>query len=712
VIFSIRLIRLIRPIDSASSLRARPISRSAVLGRAGSALQFLLASTIGLIGLIGLICSVPTASAAVLKSPPSSLGLVGYWKLDDGTSTKATDFSGNGNTGTLTNGPTWGAGKRGKSLSFDGTNYVSIPTISLAGDFSISFWSYLNAVNGNEDAIVGKAAGGNDINFFNQRVRIYNGTSDEIAASTAATIATWQHWTFTRSGTSYVVYLNGIQDNTSTGTVFAYVLDVISKGNAGTLRGKLDDLRIYNRALSATEISQLYSGGGSGTVKAKDNTGLAAYWSFEDGVGTTTTDFSGNGRTGFFTGQYGNVPLWQSGKRGKALYFDGFSRGVYFNDDDAFSPATNPNMTIALWYKETAVNPNTTPIVKSGEWSMGAGGVGHEFSFGATTAADVTHCAAGSAVSPTVGTWYHLVGTIANGDQLLSTCTFYINGAYISSNTSQTSNSMSNTTSTLQLAGNGFALEGMLDDVRIYHRVLSATEVANLYNSGATTANQTIKTVSRNGLVGYWSMDDGFGSTTTDFSGRGNHGALTNMTAEDWVTGKRGKALDFDGSNDYVLITNTSSTELTADFTISAWIYPTSLYHTNYPTIISKRNSGNFDNMDWELFYYASPNADIEFWFGGAGSVTLASGIRPPVNQWSMITVTRSGSSFTFYNNGVFASSGNSGVAMPEGDNIRIGSLEAALTLEDYFAGKIDEVRLYNRALSADEIRSLYQIGR
>ena len=75
--------------------------------------------------------SASTAHASVIQRQPNNLGLVGYWSFDEGTSTKATDFSGNGNTGTLTCAdpgcfvPAWTAGKHGKALSFDGTsNYV------------------------------------------------------------------------------------------------------------------------------------------------------------------------------------------------------------------------------------------------------------------------------------------------------------------------------------------------------------------------------------------------------------------------------------------------------------------------------------------------------------------------------------------------------------------------------------------------------------
>ena len=61
------------------------------------------------------------ANAGIIGKPPTNLGLVGYWSMNEGTGTMAGDGSGNGNRGTLTNGPTWVDGKRGKALNFDGS---------------------------------------------------------------------------------------------------------------------------------------------------------------------------------------------------------------------------------------------------------------------------------------------------------------------------------------------------------------------------------------------------------------------------------------------------------------------------------------------------------------------------------------------------------------------------------------------------------------
>src|SRR5450830_343970 len=77
------------------------------------------------------VFGAPAADASVIQTPPNNIGLVGYWSFNEGTSTKATDFSGHGNNGTLSGStlPTWVAGKLGGALSFDGTSYISTPDI-------------------------------------------------------------------------------------------------------------------------------------------------------------------------------------------------------------------------------------------------------------------------------------------------------------------------------------------------------------------------------------------------------------------------------------------------------------------------------------------------------------------------------------------------------------------------------------------------------
>jgi hypothetical protein len=148
-----------------------------------------------------------------------------------------------------------------------------------------------------------------------------------------------------------------------------------------------------------------------------------------------------------------------------------------------------------------------------------------------------------------------LVSSVAAGNSLLSTCYLFIG-----------------------TAGTSQYFNGSIDDVRIYNRALSASEVQQLYNLGAGThvntssANLQQSSSLANGLVGYWTFDGPTisGTTVKDLSGQGNNG--TNNGAMPTI-GKLGQALQFNGSSNYInLGTGSQYNFPDTTFTVSAWI--------------------------------------------------------------------------------------------------------------------------------------------
>ena len=95
------------------------------------------------LAVVGVLACVTVAHASAIIDAPNSTGLVGWWKFDDGSGTTARDWSGQGNTGTLVNSPTWVVGKIGGALSFNGSNqYIAFSPTSVAGlnKGAISIW--------------------------------------------------------------------------------------------------------------------------------------------------------------------------------------------------------------------------------------------------------------------------------------------------------------------------------------------------------------------------------------------------------------------------------------------------------------------------------------------------------------------------------------------------------------------------------------------
>src|SRR5262245_14064694 len=119
-----------------------------------------------------------------------------------------------------------------------------------------------------------------------------------------------------------------------------------------------------------------------------------------------------------------------------------------------------------------------------------------------------------------------------------------------------------------------------------------------------------------NGLVGYWSLNEGTGTAAMDSSGNGNTGTLINGLV--WVSGKSGTALSLDGANDYVEVPHAQSINLSAALTVSVWINNDTLTNSGlsqdqYRIIASK--GWPIDNGSWSLVW--SVNDGELFFFAG-----------------------------------------------------------------------------------------------
>ena len=217
---------------------------------------------------------------------PSS-GLISHWNLDDGAGVSASDSSGV-NNGTLVNGPTWVTGKDNKAVRFDGIDdYIDLGTMDVSGSgFTISAWFNADNFNVSDGRIVSKATGQNEQDHYwmlstidsggpklRFRLKTAGNTSTLIGTQTIAP-GSWVYAVATYDGTTMRLYTNGVE----TGSMSkSGVLDTNSNvgvrigDNPGADRkrfsGIIDDVAIYNRALTATEVADLYNGAtSSGTT--------------------------------------------------------------------------------------------------------------------------------------------------------------------------------------------------------------------------------------------------------------------------------------------------------------------------------------------------------------------------------------------------------------------------------------------------------------
>ncbi len=199
------------------------------------------------------------------------------------------------------------------------------------------------------------------------------------------------------------------------------------------------------------------------------------------------------------------------------------------------------------------------------------------------------------------------------------------------------------------------------------------------------------------GLVAAYGFAEGAGETTADASGGGQTGAISGAT---WATdGKTGNALAFDGVDDMVTIADNAALDVTR-ITMMAWVRPSAL--SGWRTVLLKERP-----LGLAYGLYADNDAQRPAGHIVTGSLLPieynSAGVAPlPVDSWSHLAATYDGSRLRLYVNGVLVRTTTvSGNIVTSGMPLRIGGNEV---WGEWFAGVIDDVRIYNRALSQTEI--------
>lgn len=434
-----------------------------------------------------------------------------------------------------------------------------------------------------------------------------------------------------------------------------------------------------------------------------NNLGLIAYWSFEDATGTIATDFSGNGHTGTLHAM--EVEDWVTGRRGRALQLDGVAEYV----DTAFSPSidftTSDSFAFSVWYRPATTtgthyimqfdNPDLIHLYQNGTSAIfrirsDAG------SLSTATATNVF----------TAGQWYHLVGV---RDVASDTVILYVNGVEKASATDQS-------TATITMPSLHFGRQsttftnGTIDEIRIYNRLITSTEAAALFNSGIVKIKFSLEGPT-DGLIGFWTFngDKVTATTVADSSGNGTTGTIVGSPKP--VLGKNGQAFYFPGSGSYidfglpaVLDINTSAV------TLSAWVKFGNIGTAAAGGIISKGENASFLPQ-----YTLQKQSSIGLRFqinttAGFSSPTI-NNPSPALNNtdWFHIVGVYNGTDLRIYVNGVLQGSpvSHTGTLVSNGEDVTIGVYDKTSTLP--FVGTIDEARIYNRALSANEVQELYE---
>lgn len=652
------------------------------------------------------------AAAAGIVRPPNNLSLVSYWSFNEGVGSVAGDFSGNGNNGTLNSSPTWGTGKLGKGLSFSGSSQnVSATIPASASTYTVSAWiKYQGAVPISTIKVaLGFGSGTADatlwMGYASDGSLAVSDSQLDLKSSTIRNSNEWQHVVAVVSGGILTAYANGVSiGSTGMSSRSSNALIVGNyPGNGFPFNGAVDEVRIYSRALTSQEVGALYMLGGTEAMQTVKR-GLTGYWPLNETTGSTARDLSGNNKTATLF----NSPTWTtSGKYSNALTFGA-------SNNYASTSVTWPSSgTISLWAYPTSIADWRSP----GGWKSGVGeGYGYALidmgnasrwravfrpSVGGNPESNISGISTFS-----INNWYHLVMTwrlVA----ITYTIRFYVNGVYQGETTwdgFQGANGLGNFHfgNSGDYPDNYFA--GNVDEVRTYNRALSDTEVQQLYNGQKVLLQATTRTLQAgstlaNGLTNLWSFDgpDISGTTATDRAGT-NNGTLTSSPTK--VAGRHGQALAFNGTS---CVTTGKSLSSASAFTVSGWVRPS--------------EAGN-------RIGFFGQNDVIEFGFEDSDTIGGWTGDGGPSVSWDFTSATFA---FDSWHHVVLAGSANGKYLYVDGQQVdsdtgasnfgssaytfNVGGCGVWDATGNGFTGAVDDVRVYNRALTPEEVKQLYLLG-
>lgn len=638
-------------------------------------------------------------------SPPPDM--ISWWGADN----NALDIVGE-NHGVLRNGATYNAGIVEEAFSFDGVDdYADLGNWFNFQTFTIDMWinpnssqvPYADIIDNNHNDFRSWVIQQNS-NITNQYI-YYPHDGSSITFNLPAN--QWTHLAITRDETTRVstLYLNGTVAGICIGTQNipydgSQYLRLARWGGGGRYwNGLIDELEIYNRVLNQDEIQAIYNAGSSGKCKpsapppsnpdicALTPLDLVSWWSADN----NTLDIK---RLHNLTLK--NGATYGTGYIGQAFSFDGQSYaeiGNWFNFQ---------TFTIDMWVNPALTQSNYANIIdnnhnESRSWVIQQNGSANNEYYWAI--------ADGSRLiffylPP--NKWTHLAITRDGNTKLNS---LYLNGVLIRS-FSGTSDVVYDGTQFLRLAtwgGGDRHWKGMIDELEIFTRALSPEEIQAIYNAGRSGKCRPCS-FPPSDIVSWWRAenngDDSIGT---------NNGTL--MNGATFSQGIVGQSFSFDGIDDVVFVEDSPSLDVTTQFTLDAWVYPKN-YEGGYLDmgVITKhaQGPGNYNG------YLIALHRNGETWqvltqFNGEGEPwptnQLFGGIVKD-NEWHHIASTYDNYYLKIYVDGLLVNSiaVGSKIVANSSSPLRIGNDWGLAP----FNGYIDEPEVLNRALSEDEILSIY----
>jgi len=718
-------------------------------------------------------------------------GPTGYWRFDENSGTSVYDGGGYGSGATITDaGATtgsWENGKYGGSYNMRGNDDADVINFSTDKDMgvrnTISYWVNfydLGGSGGANDAVIGgnsTAAGDGYMSYFDG-TNIYSRQATGSGVSTAATFTngTWYHIAVVRDGTSVTFYRDGTQlgATQTLGANNAFTLKSLTNFDNGSaafpLEGKIDEYRVYNYARTPQQVLEDMNAGhpaGGSPIGTE-----AVFWHFDERDGTTANDIaSGTITNGTLTNIASAATAtsgWTlSGKFNAAIVFDGSNDQVTVataSDGEVDFAASEPFSACAWAYVTTMPGTSEMDAIIT-KWDATSTIRGYRLvvtnddadttgNFRAEVydeSADQTLSAVSTTDSVSTNTWNHVcLGFNGGVAGAAGDLTLYVNGNASTNSANASFLGLEDVAAdftvgdydTTDAVAADTAFTGSLDEIEVFTSALSSDQVAIVMNANAASNFFTgqdeyatsVAGTSTSGPIDAFNFEETTGQTVSDIGSSNIQGCTLGInssigTDDPTVTdGKVGKALSFDGSNDWLTCGDAAALDFPdgQSFTYMAWIYRTSV--TADGLIFSKKSSNNASSAGFNLYQWSSVN-------GGNTCIYIADGtdqlerctndnVTITTGQWIHVAAVfddTSSANTTLYLNGVSARHAPYDLGTIGNINslsntafFAIGAQGTASpgtpTAGSYFAGRIDQAKIFSSALSPAQIN--YEMNR
>ncbi len=417
--------------------------------------------------------------------------------------------------------------------------------------------------------------------------------------------------------------------------------------------------------------------------------GLVGYWPFNGNA----NDESGNGGNGTVIGA--TLTTDRNNSINKSYNFDGIDDLIevaYWN-----KILGNNSFTLSYWiYQESNLGCLTVAFgmsndgegFASGSYNWGNNSIGGQickYNFFSTTNTTIE-----------LNKWTNVI--FKYDSNILS---IYKNGVFVSSqlvNYTTTNISAGSFNIASDFASNFYTgyYKGKIDDIGIWNRALTQQEITSLYTQNYVA--QIPSYIPSNGLVGYWP----FNGNANDASGNGNNGTVNGATLDANRFGEVNKAYSFSSStNNYIDFQNLIG-NFNSDFSIQLWF----TINGSPGYLISKRSDETCTNNWWVM----NP-IGFEICQGLSGNNQLSHGQNFAQNTWHQMAVTRKGSNFKLFVDGILTNNLNVNVNYQTNNSSQLLAGLVNAPVSGYVAkhnGKIDDIGIWNRALTEQEITNLY----